>query len=56
LAKNLVSAPVPEMLLAIVMSSDRLSCRVALFTTSPLPSVPAAPTLRMPAEIVVVPE
>jgi len=50
---SLLSAPVPEMSLATVKALVRLNCRVALFTTLPVPSapvVPAAPTLRMPAE------
>ena len=53
-----VTAPVPEISLETVKASDRLNCSVALLTTAPVPSVPAvppAPTLSVPAEIVVVP-
>ena len=54
-----VSAPVPEMTLATVTASERLKARVPLSVTAPVPSVPVvppAPTCRVPAEIVVVPE
>ena len=47
------------MALAMVMASERLICRVALSTTAPVPrvpTVPPAPTLKVPAEMVVVPE
>ena len=56
---SLVSAPVPEMSLAMVRVSVRLICRVALLTTAPVPRVPVAPpapTLSVPAEMVVMPE
>ena len=58
-AASLVSAPVPEMSLAMVTAFERLICRVALSTTAPVPRVPMvppAPTLKVPEEIVVVPE
>jgi hypothetical protein len=43
LAADLVRDPVPEMLLAMVTSSDRLTIKPPLLTTAPLPSVPVAP-------------
>ena len=53
-----VRTPVPEMSFETVTVPVRLICSVASLTTAPLPSdpvAPPAPTLRTPAEIVVVP-
>ena len=58
-APTWLSAPVPEMTLAMVTAFERLTSRVALSTTAPVPRapvVPPAPTLSVPAEMVVVPE
>jgi len=46
------------MALATVSAPVRLNCRVASFVVAPVPSAPVAPpapTLSVPAEIVVVP-
>ena len=53
-----VKLPVPEITLAIEMSSDRLKINEALLTTLPAPNVPLVPPLPIcsaPAEMVVVP-
>ena len=52
-------APVPEMLLAMVVSADKSNLRVPLLVTSPEPIEPVVeplPTCRVPAEMVVAPE
>jgi hypothetical protein len=58
LLPDLVTAPVPEIAPAKLTESLRLKTSVALFVTSPTiaPTVPPAPTLRVPALIAVPPE
>ena len=54
-----VRAPVPLIKLAMVMAEDRLTAKVALLVMLPVPSwpvIPPAPTAKVPALIVVVPE
>ena len=51
-------APVPEMLLAMVLSADKSNLRVPLLVTSPDPNEPVVeplPTCKVPAEIVLMP-
>ena len=58
LLPSLVKAPVPEMLLATVTSSERLKLRVLLLTTAPVPRLPLSPPspiCNVPALMVVVP-
>ena len=58
LPPSLVRLPVPPMVLATVMASDRLNTKAPLLVTVPvpkLPSVPPAPICNVPALIVVVP-